>query len=168
VPANAGSNGGSGQFGAGSGTPAFTTPVVAEAAPGRGSGPIVFSDEVADAGDVPAAADAYGPAGAYPLSAPVAEAEPEPGAVPASAGPSFPSASTPGAAGLAESADSDATLSGSPPATANDPGQSVAAVNAGRRTPAETAGKTFEVATSRRRPVVFEEDDDLDIPDFLK
>jgi len=24
------------------------------------------------------------------------------------------------------------------------------------------------VATSRRRPVVFEEDDDLDIPDFLK
>jgi hypothetical protein len=30
------------------------------------------------------------------------------------------------------------------------------------------AGKTFEVATSRRRPVVFEEDDDLDIPDFLK
>jgi hypothetical protein len=24
------------------------------------------------------------------------------------------------------------------------------------------------VATTRRRPVVFEEDDDLDIPDFLK
>jgi cell division protein FtsZ len=28
--------------------------------------------------------------------------------------------------------------------------------------------KTFDVATTRRRPVVFEEDDDLDIPDFLK
>ena len=34
---------------------------------------------------------------------------------------------------------------------------------------AETAGKTFDVATTtRRRPVVFEEDDDLDVPDFLK
>ncbi|HEX5250656.1 MAG TPA: hypothetical protein VFW14_13405, partial [Gaiellales bacterium] len=32
----------------------------------------------------------------------------------------------------------------------------------------ETAGKTFDVATTRRRSVVFEEDDDLDVPDFLK
>src|SRR6185295_11993869 len=32
----------------------------------------------------------------------------------------------------------------------------------------EAAGKTFDVATTRRRPVVFEEDDDLDVPDFLK
>jgi len=30
------------------------------------------------------------------------------------------------------------------------------------------AEKTFDVPTTRRRPVVFEEDDDLDIPDFLK
>jgi len=29
-------------------------------------------------------------------------------------------------------------------------------------------GKTFDVASTRRRPVVFEEDDDLDVPDFLK
>jgi cell division protein FtsZ len=33
---------------------------------------------------------------------------------------------------------------------------------------AESTGKTFDVAATRRRPVVFEEDDDLDIPDFLK
>ena len=33
---------------------------------------------------------------------------------------------------------------------------------------AEGTGKTFDVATTRRRPVVFEEDDDLDVPDFLK
>jgi cell division protein FtsZ len=33
---------------------------------------------------------------------------------------------------------------------------------------AEAAGKTFDVASTRRRPVVFEEDDDLDVPDFLK
>ena len=30
------------------------------------------------------------------------------------------------------------------------------------------AAKTFDVSTTRRRPVVFEEDDDLDVPDFLK
>jgi cell division protein FtsZ len=28
--------------------------------------------------------------------------------------------------------------------------------------------RTFDVPSSRRRPVVFEEDDDLDVPDFLK
>jgi cell division protein FtsZ len=33
---------------------------------------------------------------------------------------------------------------------------------------AETAARTFDVAAARRRPVVFEEDDDLDVPDFLK
>jgi cell division protein FtsZ len=33
---------------------------------------------------------------------------------------------------------------------------------------AEAAGRTFDVPTTRRRPVVFEEDDDLDVPDFLK
>jgi cell division protein FtsZ len=34
--------------------------------------------------------------------------------------------------------------------------------------PAHTEAKTFDVASTRRRPVVFEEDDDLDVPDFLK
>ncbi len=33
---------------------------------------------------------------------------------------------------------------------------------------ARAEGKTFDVPVSRRRPVVFEEDDDLDVPDFLK
>jgi len=33
---------------------------------------------------------------------------------------------------------------------------------------ADGPGKPFDVAPSRRRPVVFEEDDDLDVPDFLK
>jgi hypothetical protein len=28
--------------------------------------------------------------------------------------------------------------------------------------------KVFDVTAGRRRPVVFEEDDDLDVPDFLK
>ncbi len=30
------------------------------------------------------------------------------------------------------------------------------------------AGRVFDVPSTRRRPVVFEEDDDLDVPDFLK
>lgn len=30
------------------------------------------------------------------------------------------------------------------------------------------ADKVFDVSAGRRRPVVFEEDDDLDVPDFLK
>jgi cell division protein FtsZ len=30
------------------------------------------------------------------------------------------------------------------------------------------SAKTFDVAVTRRRPVVFEEDDELDVPDFLK
>jgi hypothetical protein len=33
---------------------------------------------------------------------------------------------------------------------------------------ADGPGKTFDVAATLRRPVVFEEDDDLDVPDFLK
>jgi len=33
---------------------------------------------------------------------------------------------------------------------------------------ADAPAKTFDVTTTRRRPVVFEEDDDLDVPDFLK
>jgi cell division protein FtsZ len=33
---------------------------------------------------------------------------------------------------------------------------------------ADGTAKTFDVPTTRRRPVVFEEDDDLDVPDFLK
>ncbi len=38
-----------------------------------------------------------------------------------------------------------------------------------RPVPAEAVAKTFDVPTTpRRRPVVFEEDDDLDVPDFLK
>jgi cell division protein FtsZ len=41
-------------------------------------------------------------------------------------------------------------------------------VHAERPVHADGPGKTFDVPTTRRRPVVFEEDDDLDVPDFLK
>src|ERR1700677_14227 len=55
-----------------------------------------------------------------------------------------------------------------PPAPAPVPVSEPVPVTSPRLSQTEMASKTFEVATTRRRPVVFEEDDDLDIPDFLK
>jgi cell division protein FtsZ len=39
---------------------------------------------------------------------------------------------------------------------------------AGESSRTGAAARVFDVATSRRRPVIFDEDDDLDVPDFLK
>jgi len=140
-------------------TPAAPAPVVpapaAPVAPARAAGPaeaeslVIVAEEVTVTESV---ADAYGPAGAYPvLSAPVPEVEPESESAAAAAEPA------------ASSNDDSASGAGSG-ASAGQP----VTTGSGRRMTTESAGKTFEVATSRRRPVVFEEDDDLDIPDFLK
>jgi cell division protein FtsZ len=109
----------------------------------------LIADEVTD-GD-----DAYGPAGAYPvgtypavLGAPVADE-------PADSGSALGPGAADGAANPGDGPGAGQAMTSGAAATAKRPA-------------AETAGKTFEVATSRRRPVVFEEDDDLDIPDFLK
>jgi cell division protein FtsZ len=53
------------------------------------------------------------------------------------------------------------------PATAANAPESSAFRTAHAETVPNTA-KAFDVTASRRRPVVFEEDDDLDVPDFLK
>jgi hypothetical protein len=53
------------------------------------------------------------------------------------------------------------------PATAANAPDSSAFRTAHAETVPNTA-KSFDVTASRRRPVVFEEDDDLDVPDFLK
>jgi cell division protein FtsZ len=74
------------------------------------------------------------------LSAPV----PEPAAEPAVAHLETPSVAA------------DASYSGAPYSGAPRPA------------PAGAPAKAFDVAATRRRPVVFEEDDDLDVPDFLK
>ena len=112
-----------------------------------------------------AASDAYGPSGAYPvLSAPVPDPDPAP-APPDRAGPSLRTPMAGSSAGSAASEEAPATES----ASKQESGTAVTSVpDSTRRSHTETASKTFEVATSRRRPVVFEEDDDLDIPDFLK
>ena len=131
--------------------PTSASAPAAKAEPAQPSEPAATppAESMVVAGEAAAADDAYGPAGAYPamLGAPVPDPVAE---VPTDSG-------------------SDAT---SAPVDADRPEaeQTMTAAAAGpaKRTAVETASKTFEVATSRRRPVVFEEDDDLDIPDFLK
>jgi cell division protein FtsZ len=55
-----------------------------------------------------------------------------------------------------------------PPAADVDAPYSSASYSSISRPAHAELGKTFDVASTRRRPVVFEEDDDLDVPDFLK
>jgi len=149
-----------------------------------GAGPVLVAADITDVSGPET--DAYGPAGAYPvLSAPVAEAGPSTNMSPvpaASAGSTWaPDGPVPGVASAASVPERGAERSAERPgesaesAAAGEPGAAATAAAAAssasgqpRRQSAEMAGKTFEVATSRRRPVVFEEDDDLDIPDFLK
>ncbi|HEX9526011.1 MAG TPA: cell division protein FtsZ, partial [Streptosporangiaceae bacterium] len=52
------------------------------------------------------------------------------------------------------------------PAAASLPGPDVAA--GATRADAAVGARIFDPATTRRRSVVFEEDDELDVPDFLK
>ena len=83
-----------------------------------------------------------------------------------------------GSAGATVDADADTPVSTDIPA---DPGQAAAwdtpaasadiepgGAGAGESSRSGAAARVFDVATSRRRPVIFDEDDDLDIPDFLK
>jgi cell division protein FtsZ len=94
-------------------------------------------------------------------SEPVSDPEPEP--------VSFASAGVSGqnTADSAVSADPVAEESGidavpAPRAADPDP------VTPGPRHDAASAARVFDAATTRRRSVVFEEDDELDVPDFLK
>ncbi|HEV2258510.1 MAG TPA: cell division protein FtsZ [Streptosporangiaceae bacterium] len=58
--------------------------------------------------------------------------------------------------------------SGNDAVTSGDAPYSSASYSSISRPAHAELGKTFDVASTRRRPVVFEEDDDLDVPDFLK
>jgi cell division protein FtsZ len=60
------------------------------------------------------------------------------------------------------SGDHEAPASGSVPSQATASSHGASSSNGG------STGRTFDVPTTRRRPVIFEEDDDLDVPDFLK
>ncbi|HEY4464690.1 MAG TPA: cell division protein FtsZ [Streptosporangiaceae bacterium] len=55
------------------------------------------------------------------------------------------------------------------PGGAAGPGGPGGSHGRGGATPADSGtGRVFDVPSTRRRPVIFEEDDDLDVPDFLK
>jgi cell division protein FtsZ len=76
-------------------------------------------------------------------------------AEPVSQGTEWPSAP------MVDSGDQDSAI---PAAAVPEP----AAVPARPRTDPGAAARMFDAATTRRRSVVFEEDDELDVPDFLK
>jgi cell division protein FtsZ len=102
----------------------------------------------------------------------VTAAVPDPGAaVPAASVLGAPVADEPAAPGPAEYAAAAHEAPGHEPSRHEPSRQERAAVAADpvdSYRPAHTEAKTFDVASTRRRPVVFEEDDDLDVPDFLK
>jgi len=75
--------------------------------------------------------------------------------------------SVPSSAGAYEVSVHEAPRPDRVPATAANAASSSAFRPAHAETVPNTA-KVFDVPATRRRPVVFEEDDDLDIPDFLK
>jgi len=116
---------------------------------------VTGTDTFADSDtSMPSAGSGY----AAVLSAPVLDDRPAAASGQAEIGP------VPSSAGAYEVPQHEAPRPDRVPATAaNAPGSS-----AFRPAHAETAAKTFDVTATRRRPVVFEEDDDLDIPDFLK
>jgi cell division protein FtsZ len=104
--------------------------------------------------DTDAAPDAHGPAAVF--TAPVMDG-----------GATGPAGSPVGDASSGAAHDVPRTEAGRPERVTA--GLADAADSAGYRPAHADAGtKTFDVATTRRRPVVFEEDDDLDVPDFLK
>jgi cell division protein FtsZ len=73
-----------------------------------------------------------------------------------------------GSGGLESTGDDGTDATGSAaPETGAAPGDSTP-VPARPRTDTTAAARMFDAATTRRRSVVFEEDDELDIPDFLK
>jgi hypothetical protein len=90
--------------------------------------------------------------------------------VTAGAGGQSPAGASPGfVSGEYESTSFDGVLPSRPadvPAAAQLADAGLAA--SAPRPEAAVAGRIFDPATTRRRSVVFEEDDELDIPDFLK
>jgi cell division protein FtsZ len=124
------------------------------------------------------------PAGAHARDSAAAErvAEGRVAAEPAASLTTSPDATAPTAeaeqaAGPAGSRAEDATWSAAPENAASpDSGDhaagpvpaATAAVPARHRADPSAAARMFDAATTRRRSVVFEEDDELDVPDFLK
>jgi len=149
------SPGGAGTGGAGAGA--------ASAGPAGGDG----ARPGAAASGVPAAPDpaavpalaGHGGRGSFPGAPADGEASPGPGAATGEAAPDAAGAAAPGTPGTP--GPHPGAPGPHPGAPGTQPGPSPRPADAG-------PARAFDLAPSRRRPVVFEEDDDLDVPDFLK
>jgi cell division protein FtsZ len=109
-------------------------------------------------------------AGQFAAAAPGADAA---GASPGGASPGGEQSQAPASPWRASGAGEGSSVDGIPsprppavPAAAPPPGADMPA--AAPRAEAAVSARTFDPATTRRRSVVFEEDDELDVPDFLK
>jgi cell division protein FtsZ len=109
-------------------------------------------------------------AGQFAAAAPGADAA---GASPGGASPGGEQSQAPASPGRASGAGEGSSVDGIPsprppavPAAAPSAGADMPA--AAPRAEAAVSARTFDPATTRRRSVVFEEDDELDVPDFLK
>ena len=120
--------------------------------------------------------DTYGSASTYG-SAPLADAAPA--EVPATAGADMASASSsaseysfsvPEQSASSPAADASSDTGGGTESVPSPRPETSAgpAVTPRPRADAAAAARVFDAATTRRRSVVFEEDDELDVPDFLK
>jgi cell division protein FtsZ len=110
--------------------------------------------------------------GAVTLGQATAHAEPPAAHLGAGDGPASAGAD---AAGAPAEPSVDGSRPGGRHAVASDPPGDASVTEAGAvgevpvpRTDPGAAARMFDAATTRRRSVVFEEDDDLDVPDFLK
>ncbi|MGH3121478.1 MAG: cell division protein FtsZ, partial [Streptosporangiaceae bacterium] len=108
-------------------------------------------------------------------SEPVNEPEPEPVSSGIAENGSLSAADSPGpegraSGGLAEENGIDAVPAPRPAGTspADSGSASTGPVTPASRPDTAAAARVFDAATTRRRSVVFEEDDELDVPDFLK
>jgi cell division protein FtsZ len=150
------------------------------ATPGAASFPAA-GDAGADTGYPPrdlvgSGADATAPDGYAMAAEPAASlTSPALGAAADAAYLAAPPASEPAAAGgawsatpAAQAADPAADSASSNTGEAADSGEHTPVPAAARRTDPGAAARMFDAATTRRRSVVFEEDDELDVPDFLK
>jgi cell division protein FtsZ len=140
--------------------PGHAVPADAPAEAGRGSGAGFSADPAAVSGNGTSADSARSLASAVSGRAPVLTAP-----VPGDRNPASPASPAEDGVTAREAPPWEAPRPERVPAGAAEAPDSAAF----RPVPAEAVAKTFDVPTTpRRRPVVFEEDDDLDVPDFLK
>jgi len=142
----------SGTAGATSDATAHVTDLVAAEAPTAENGTETAGEPRAAVGAALTGAAAAEPAGDAPGQAGGAPGTAGPAAAGTVGGPADP--------GETASWDISAADADEPAGSGGSAGLDAASAGA--------VSRVFDVATTRRRPVIFEEDDDLDIPDFLK